>query len=159
MFKNNSEKCGRKQKLKALSQKKNLFIEHVLKCETKPKFSNDYAGSLAKFVYNLEEWIKTSKNKEDIKIFKRLLKEIKLQSKKQIKETITVQPEVKQEKLVKKNNIEKKEKIEKTPFTINTYKKDYSRLVYWVNPFLPVNVGKLGTTQGWKIEKKDREYY
>jgi capsid portal protein len=39
------------------------------------------------------------------------------------------------------------------------YRKDYSRLVYWCNPFEPINRGKLGTTQGWRKEKKFPVYY
>ena len=36
---------------------------------------------------------------------------------------------------------------------------DYSRYVYWCNPFEPINKGKLGTTQGWRIEKPVKQYY
>lgn len=154
MFKKNSEKCGRKQKLKALSNKKNLFIEHVLKCETKPKFSNDLEGFKARHIYNLETWIKNSKNKKDIKFLKSLLKQAKLELKKEeIKQPVLAQ-QVK--KVVKKSD---NKKIEKSPFTINTHKEDYSRLVHWVDAFSPVNIGKLGSSQAWKIEKPAPEYY
>ena len=154
MFKKNSEKCGRKQKLKALSNKKNLFIEHVLKCETKPKFSNDLEGFKARHIYNLETWIKNSKNKKDIKFLKSLLKQAKLELKKEeIKQPVLAQ-QVK--KVVKKSDIKK---IEKSPFTINAHKEDYSRLVHWVDAFPPVNIGKLGSSQAWRIEKPAPEYY
>ena len=33
------------------------------------------------------------------------------------------------------------------------------RYVYWCNPFEPINRGKLGTTQGWRIEKPVKQYY
>ena len=154
MFRNNSEKCGRKQKLKALSNKKNLFIEHVLKCETKPKFSNDLEGFKARHIYNLETWIKNSKNKQDIKLLKSLLKQAKLELKKEEVKQPAVQQQVK--KVIKKNNILK---IEKPTFTLTTHKKDYSRLVHWVDAFPPVNVGKLGSSQAWRIEKPAPEYY
>ena len=36
---------------------------------------------------------------------------------------------------------------------------DYSRLVYWCNPFEPINKGKLGTTQGWRKEESFKKYY
>ena len=39
------------------------------------------------------------------------------------------------------------------------YRKDYSRLIYWCNPFEPINKGKLGTTQGWRKEEKFLQYY
>jgi hypothetical protein len=37
--------------------------------------------------------------------------------------------------------------------------KDYSRLVYWCNPFEPINKGKLGTSQGWRKEESFKKYY
>jgi hypothetical protein len=154
MFKNNSEKCGRKQKLKALSQKKNLFIEHVLKCETKPKFSNDLEGFRARHIYNLETWIKNSKNKKDIKFLKSLLKQAKLELKKEEIKQPVISEQVK--KVVKKIDIQK---IEKSPFTLTAPKENYSRLVHWVDAFKPVNVGKLGSSQAWRIEKPAPEYY
>jgi hypothetical protein len=29
----------------------------------------------------------------------------------------------------------------------------------WVNPFEPINKGRLGSTQEWRIEKPKRHYY
>ena len=42
---------------------------------------------------------------------------------------------------------------------VEPYRKDYSRYVYWCNPFEPINKGKLGTTQGWRKEEKFQKYY
>ena len=42
---------------------------------------------------------------------------------------------------------------------VEPYRKDYSRYVYWCNPFEPINKGKLGTTQGWRKEEKFPQYY
>ena len=154
MFKKNSKNFGRRHKLKSLFNKKNSFIEHVLKCETKPKFSNDLEGFTARHIYNLETWIKNSKNKQDIKLLKSLLKQAKLEIKKEEVKQPAVQQQVK--KVIKKNNILK---IEKPTFTLTTHKKDYSRLVHWVDAFPPVNVGKLGSSQAWRIEKPAPEYY
>ena len=39
------------------------------------------------------------------------------------------------------------------------YRRDTSRLVYWCNPFEPINKGKLGSTQNWRINKLERSYY
>jgi hypothetical protein len=55
----------------------------------------------------------------------------------------------------------------KTPDPAATYyyikhqdqKTDWSIYGYWVNPHLPINVGKLGSTQGWRIEKTEKEFY
>ena len=38
-------------------------------------------------------------------------------------------------------------------------RKDWSIYGGWVNANLSVNVGKLGSTQGWRIEKPEKEYY
>ena len=38
-------------------------------------------------------------------------------------------------------------------------RKDWSVYGGWVNANLSVNVGKLGSTQGWRIEKPEKEYY
>ena len=43
--------------------------------------------------------------------------------------------------------------------TAEPYRKDYSRLVYWCNPFEPINKGKLGTSQGWRKEESFKKYY
>jgi len=69
----------------------------------------------------------------------------------------TVVPEIIEESVVKKP----KEKT-KDLFVFKTaepYKKDYSRYVYWCNPFEPINKGKLGTTQGWRKEENFPKYY
>ena len=69
----------------------------------------------------------------------------------------TVVPEIIEESVVKKP----KEKT-KDLFVFKTaepYRKDYSRYVYWCNPFEPINKGKLGTTQGWRKEENFPKYY
>ena len=38
-------------------------------------------------------------------------------------------------------------------------KKDWSIYGGWVNPFEPINKGRLGSTQEWRIEKPKRHYY
>ena len=38
-------------------------------------------------------------------------------------------------------------------------RKDWSVYGGWVNAYLPVNVGKLASTQRWRIEKSVKEYY
>ena len=54
------------------------------------------------------------------------------------------------EAMVKKNEV-------KSNFI--TSRKDWSIYGGWVNANLSVNVGKLGSTQGWRIEKPEKEYY
>ena len=38
-------------------------------------------------------------------------------------------------------------------------RKDWSIYGGWVNPFEPINKGRLGSTQEWRIEKPKRHYY
>jgi len=44
-------------------------------------------------------------------------------------------------------------------FNFENQKTDWSVYGYWVNAHLPVTVGKLGSTQAWRIEKETPEYY
>jgi hypothetical protein len=68
----------------------------------------------------------------------------------------SVVPIINEETVVKKPKEKTKEFF---VFKTEPYRKDYSRLVYWCNPFEPINKGKLGTTQGWCKEEKFPEYY
>ena len=69
----------------------------------------------------------------------------------------TVVPEIIEESVVKKPKEKTKELF--VFKTAEPYRKNYSRLVYWCNPFKPINKGKLGTTQGWRKEEKFPKYY
>lgn len=55
----------------------------------------------------------------------------------------------------------KEEPKAKDPIIFKTepYRMDTSRFVYWCNPFEPINKGKLGSTQNWRINKTERSYY
>ena len=70
---------------------------------------------------------------------------------------VTVVPAIIEESVVKKPKEKTKELF--VFKTAEPYRKDYSRLVYWCNPFEPINKGKLGTTQGWRKEEKFPQYY
>ena len=54
-----------------------------------------------------------------------------------------------------------REKLKKKEVKFNFIapRKDWSVYGGWVNAHLPVNVGKLGSTQGWRIEKPEKKYY
>jgi hypothetical protein len=54
-----------------------------------------------------------------------------------------------------------REKLKKKEikFKFTTPKKDWSIYGGWVNPFEPINKGRLGSTQEWRIEKPKRYYY
>ena len=36
---------------------------------------------------------------------------------------------------------------------------DHSKYVYWCNPHTSINIGKLGSSQAWRIEKPAKSYY
>ena len=64
--------------------------------------------------------------------------------------------------IVKESTIKKPKEKTKELFVFKTaepYRKDCSRLVYWCDPFEPINKGKLGTTQGWRKEERFKQYY
>ena len=54
-----------------------------------------------------------------------------------------------------------REKLKKKEikFNFTTPKQDWSIYGGWVNPFEPINKGRLGSTQEWRIEKPKRHYY
>ena len=68
----------------------------------------------------------------------------------------------------KKRDAERKAELEKAraklkkkevKFNFVEPKKDWSIYGGWVNAYEPVNKGRLGSTQSWRIEKSVREYY
>ena len=54
-----------------------------------------------------------------------------------------------------------REKLKKKEikFSFTTPKKDWSIYGGWVNPFEPINKGRLGSTQEWRVEKPKKYYY
>jgi hypothetical protein len=52
-----------------------------------------------------------------------------------------------------------KSKKKEIKFNFTTPKKDWSIYGGWVNPFEPINKGRLGSTQEWRIERPKRHYY
>ena len=107
-----------------------------------------------------------------VKSLKAKLKKIKDENKReQLLELINLyEPKVEVKKaeetvippIVKEAAIQKPKDKTKDLFvfkTVEPFRKDYSRLVYWCNPFEPINKGKLGTTQGWRKEEKFEKYY
>jgi len=55
----------------------------------------------------------------------------------------------------------KREKLKKKEikFNFTTPKKDWFIYGGWVNPFDPINKGRLGSTQEWRVEKPKKHYY
>jgi len=62
----------------------------------------------------------------------------------------------------RKAQLEKeREKLKKKDFKFNfsAAEKDWSIYGGWVNAYEPINKGKLGSTQEWRIEKRNKYYY
>ena len=61
----------------------------------------------------------------------------------------------------RKAELEKARANQKKDFKFNFLKprKDWSIYGGWVNPFEPINKGRLGSTQEWRIEKPKKHYY
>jgi hypothetical protein len=100
--------------------------------------------------------LKVLKNKEEREELQRFINLFEESKNVVPKEIIPETNKVVEEQFIKKVEVKKKE-----PFVFKTERSrfDYSRYVYWCNPFEPINKGKLGTTQGWRIEKPVKLYY
>ena len=119
--------------------------------ETNPIIDNKINKIEKRFVKSYKEQLKKTKDKDKRE---QLIELINLYEPKteinKVEETVV--PTIVKESAIKKP-IEKTKEL----FVFKTaepYRKDYSRLVYWCNPFEPINKGKLGTTQGWRKEER-----
>ena len=97
--------------------------------------------------------LKNKEEREELQRFINLFEELKNVV---AKEIIPETNKVVEEQFIKKVEVKKKEAF---VFKTERSRVDYSRYVYWCNPFEPINKGKLGTTQGWRIEKPVKQYY
>jgi len=146
----------REKRLFNFFSKKNDYYKGCYLGETNPIIDNKINKIEKEFVKSLKAKLKKIKDKNKREQLVELINlyEPKVEVKK-VEETVV--PAIIEESVVKKP----KEKT-KDLFVFKTaepYRKDYSRLVYWCNPFEPINKGKLGTTQGWRKEEKFPQYY
>ena len=125
--------------------------------ETNPLIDNKINKIEKRYVSDFKKQLKKTKDKHEQE---ELLELIKLYEKPTdiVDRTVeeVVAPAVIMEKIVKKEETKAKDPI---IFKTEPYRRDTSRLVYWCNPFEPINKGKLGSTQGWRKEKKFPVYY
>jgi hypothetical protein len=146
----------REKRLSNSFSHKNDYYKDCYLGETKPILERKIKGLEKQMVDKYKAQLKFLKNKEEIEelqSFINLFDEPKIVLKKEIV------PEIKvvEEQLVKKVEVKKKE-----PFVFKTaepYRKDYSRLVYWCNPYEPINKGKLGSSQSWRKKETFKGYY
>jgi hypothetical protein len=125
--------------------------------ETNPIIDNKINKIEKSFLKDYKEQLKKTKDKDRKE---ELLEYISLYEKPKIeveKVEETVVPTIVKESAIKKPKEKTKELF--VFKTAEPYRKDYSRLVYWCNPFEPINKGKLGTTQGWRKEVRFKQYY
>ena len=125
--------------------------------ETNPLIDNKINKIEKRYVSDFKKQLKKTKDKHEQK---ELLELIKLYEKPTdiVDRTVeeVVAPAVIMEKIVKKEEPKAKDPI---IFKTEPYRRNTSRLVYWCNPFEPINKGKLGSTQNWRINKLERSYY
>ena len=125
--------------------------------ETNPLIDNKINKIEKRYVSDFKKQLKKTKDKHEQE---ELLELIKLYEKptdivdRRVEELVA--PAVIMEKIVKKEEPKAKDPI---IFKTEPYRRDTSRLVYWCNPFEPINKGKLGSTQNWRINKLERSYY
>ena len=125
--------------------------------ETNPLIDNKISKIEKRYVSDFKKQLKKTKDKHEQE---ELLELIKLYEKPTdiVDRTVeeVVAPAAIMEKIVKKEEPKAKDPI---IFKTEPYRRDTSRLVYWCNPFEPINKGKLGSTQNWRINKLERSYY
>lgn len=125
--------------------------------ETNPLIDNKINKIEKRYVSDFKKQLKKTKDKHEQE---ELLELIKLYEKPtdivdRTVEEVVVRAAI-MEKIVKKEEPKAKDPI---IFKTEPYRRDTSRLVYWCNPFEPINKGKLGSTQNWRINKPERSYY
>ena len=125
--------------------------------ETNPLIDNKINKIEKGYVSYFKKQLKKTKDKHEQE---ELLELIKLYEKPTdiVDRTVEelVAPAVIMEKIVKKEEPKAKDPI---IFKTEPHRRDTSRLVFWCNPFEPINKGKLGSTQNWRINKLERSYY
>ena len=146
----------REKRLFNFFSKKDDFYKGCFFGETKPIIDNKINKIEKGIVKSLKAQLMKTKDKDKREQLLELINlyEPKVEVKK-VEETVV--PAIIEESVIKKQKEKTKELF--VFKTAEPYRKDYSRLVHWCNPFDPINKGKLGTTQGWRKEEKFPQYY
>jgi hypothetical protein len=161
-------------KISYYARNKRLFLSNpryksMYRIKTKPTFTNAFFNTLikeecSKFLKENSEHIK----KENPALYKSITgKTLASETSKpeEIKEKTSYDV---LDEYQKKRDAERKAELERAraklkknevKFNFENQKTDWSLYCYWVNAHLPVTVGKLGSTQAWRIEKETPEYY
>ena len=134
---------------------KNDYYKDCYLGETKPILDRKIKDLEKKMIDDCKVQLKASKNKTEQEWLKNFI--ISFEEPNHVVEKEMV-PEI--NKVVEEKSVQKVE-VKKEPFIFKTepYRKDYSRYVYWCDPYEPINKGKLGSSQSWRKEKKFPQYY
>jgi len=145
----------REKRLSKSFSNKNDYYKDCYLGETKPILDRKIKDLEKKMLDDCKAQLKFLKNKEEIEKLQNFINSFD-EPKIVLEKEIIPETKVIEEQFVKKVEVKKKE-----PFIFKTErpKVDYSRYVYWCNPFEPINKGKLGSSQSWRNEKKFPVYY
>ena len=145
----------REKRLSSSFSKKNDYYKDCYLGETKPILDRKIKHIEKKMIDDCKVRLKVSKNKTEQEWLKNFI--ISFEEPNHVVEKEMV-PEI--NKVVEEKSVQKVE-VKKEPFIFKTepYRKDYSRYVYWCDPYEPINKGKLGSSQSWRKEKKFPQYY
>ena len=146
----------REKRLSKSFSDKNDYYKDCYLGETKPILDRKIKDLEKKLIDKCKVQLKFLKNKEEIEQLQRFINSFENPEANIENEVIINTNEVVKEEFVKKVEVKKKE-----PFIFKTERPrvDYSRYVYWCNPYEPINRGKLGSSQSWRKEKKFPVYY
>ena len=137
--------------------KKDDFYKGCYFGETNPIIDKKINKIEKVFVSDFKKQLKKTKDKHEQE---ELLGLIEFYEKSEVK-VQKMEEEVVLPAAIEENVVKKADQKVKDPFIFKTepYRRDYSRLVYWCNPYEPINKGKLGSSQSWRKEKKFPFYY
>ena len=146
----------REKRLSKSFSDKNDYYKDCYLGETKPILDRKIKHLEKNMLDRCKVQLKFLKNKEEIEQLQSFINSFEQPNHVIEKEIV---PEV--NKVVEEKSVQKVEVKKKEPFIFKTERPrvDYSRYVYWCNPYEPINKGKLGSTQGWRKEKKFPVYY
>ena len=146
----------REKRLSNSFSNKNDYYKDCYLGETKPILERKIKGLEKQMVDKYKAKLKFLKNKEEIEELQRFINSFD-EPRIVLEKGIVLETKEVEEQLVKKVEVKKKE-----PFVFKAaepYRKDYSRLVYWCNPYEPINKGKLGSSQSWRKKETFKGYY
>ena len=146
----------REKRLSKSFSDKNDYYKDCYLGETKPILDRKIRDLEKNMLDKCKVQLKFLKNKEEIEQLQSFINSFENPEANIENEIIINTNEVVKEEFVKKIEVKKKE-----PFIFKTERPrvDTSRYVYWCNPYEPINKGKLGSSQGWRKEKKFPVYY